>query len=522
MKNKNVVKKITAILATACMMVGMLATTAMAKPATEQTTGSLTIQTDSQQQSSLAGYKFDLYKIASISVDSSTGNMTYAVEAEYRSILTADALADQTAVEKKLTDLSNAVTGKTPIATQQIDESSTDTTVTISNLALGYYLVKVTAPEGAAATSDFLVSVPSTLPDGSDLNYNPTVTLKTSKVHVTKKGAILNGENETTNKSGNVGDVIQYTIEFPVPDTKGFDEFTYTINDTMSKGLSYVDGSLKVSIDKNKNGKFEVINSSNYTLTGPSSDATSGGTTLKVDFNKNLFVDGNKTGNKADYPAGASLKVVYRAKITEDAIITSTVDKSAKLIYSNNPGNVSSTGTIDTPEVEHYTYHIQLTKTFDPTPGDFSKVRFTIDNVKLKAKTNGAKGEYVVDPNGTKNLELSLNDDGKLKIYGLAEGTYYLTETKTADGYNLLSNKVKVVIKATYNATTGKLEGTASGSNTIDTTTHFVDTNVVNKKGFTLPSTGGQGMVALVAAGICLMTLMAALMALYMKKHRNA
>ena len=33
MKNKNVVKKITAILATACMMVGMLATTAMAKPA---------------------------------------------------------------------------------------------------------------------------------------------------------------------------------------------------------------------------------------------------------------------------------------------------------------------------------------------------------------------------------------------------------------------------------------------------------------------------------------------------------
>ena len=113
---------------------------------------------------------------------------------------------------------------------------------------------------------------------------------------------------------------------------------------------------------------------------------------------------------------------------------------------------------------------------------------------------------------------MSLNDQGILKIYGLAEGTYYLTETKTADGYNLLSNKVKVVIKATYNATTGKLEGTASGSNTIDTTTHFV----VNKKGFTLPSTGGQGMVALVAAGICLMTLMAALMALYMKKHRNA
>ena len=75
MKNKNVVKKITAILATACMMVGMLATTAMAKPAENQQ-GSLTIQTSSQQ-SSLAGYQFDLYKIANISVNNSTGNMTY-------------------------------------------------------------------------------------------------------------------------------------------------------------------------------------------------------------------------------------------------------------------------------------------------------------------------------------------------------------------------------------------------------------------------------------------------------------
>ena len=522
MKNKNVVKKITAILATTCMMVGMLATTAMAKPATAGKTGSLTIQADSQQQSSLAGYQFDLYKIAKIDVNSD-GLMTYTAEAAYSSVLSNINLDDQTDVEKKVTEISATTDGQSKAATEKVDDTSTLTEVKFSDLTLGYYLVKVTAPEGAAATSDFLVSVPSTLPDGSNLNYNPTVTLKTSKVHVTKKGAILNGENETTNKSGNVGDVIQYTIEFPVPDTKGFDEFTYTINDTMSKGLSYVDGSLKVYIDKNNNNNFAEINSSNYTLTGPTSDATSGGTTLKVDFNKNLFVDGNKTGNKADYPAGAPLKVVYRATITEDAIVTGTVDNEAELVYSNNPGETSSTGTIDTPDVEHYTYHIQLTKTFDPAPGDFSKVRFTIDNVKLSEKTKGTGGEYVVDPNGTADLELSLNDQGILKIYGLAEGTYYLTETKTAAGYNLLSNKVKVVIKATYNATTGKLDGYDSTvSNAINTTTHFVETSVVNKKGFTLPSTGGQGMVALVAAGICLMTLMAALLALYMKKHRNA
>lgn len=516
MKNKSVVKKITAILATACMMVGMLATTAMAKPA-ENKQGSLTIQTSSQQ-SSLAGYQFDLYKIANISVNDSTGNMTYTWETGYENILTADELADQAAVQAKVAEISNKATGK-PTATKQIAKDSTDITVTINNLNLGYYLVKVTAPEGAAATSDFLVSVPSTETDGSDLDYNPTVTLKTSTVDATKTGKVLVNGKETDNRSGNVGDEIQYTISFHVPDTTGFDKFTYEINDTMSKGLSYVNGSLKVYIDKNNDNNFAEINDSNYTLTGPTLDAVSGGTKLEVKFNTNLFVDGKKTGNKAEYPAGAPLKVVYRATITEDAIVAGKVDNKAELVYSNNPGETSSTGTIYTPEVEHYTYHIQLTKTFDPTPGDFSKVRFTIDNVKLKAKTNGAKGEYVVDPKGTvTNLSLDPNN-GTLKIYGLAEGEYYLTETATADGYNLLSNKVKVVIKANYDSNGTLID---SDSNTVNVKTHFVDTSVVNKKGFTLPSTGGQGMVALVAAGICLMTLMAALMALYMKKHRNA
>lgn len=111
--------------------------------------------------------------------------------------------------------------------------------------------------------------------------------------------------------------------------------------------------------------------------------------------------------------------------------------------------------------------------------------------------------------------------DGTLKIYGLAEGTYYLNEVKTADGYNLLKDKVKVVIKATYGED-GKPNGSAEGSNKIDLATYFVNTDVVNKKGFTLPSTGGQGMVALVAAGICLMAAMAALMVSYMRKRRNA
>ena len=515
MKNKSVVKKITAILATACMMVGMLATTAMAKPATG-TTGSLTIKT-STDQSNLKDYEFDLYKVADITVDAN-GSMTYKATTEYESILEHIDLEDQTEVEKNLTALS-AVNNNNVISHVKGTESQTE--ITINNLTFGYYLVKVKAPEGAAATKDFLVSVPSTETNGSDLNYTPIVTLKTSTVDATKKGNILDEKGaETDHRSGNIGDTIKYTIETHVPDTTGFVEYTYTINDTMSKGLLYKNGSLSVSMGET--GNTTTIAASNYNLTTTTGE--NGTTVITLAFNKTLFVDAATRKNNSTYKAGTPLHVTYEATITKDALDNnSTVTNNAKLIYSNNPGTdgKGTTGEIPTNEVKHYTYHIQLNKSFDVKggKGNYSKVRFTIDNVKLSEKTSGIPGEYVVDPKGTViNLSLDPNN-GTLKIYGLAEGEYYLTETATADGYNLLSNKVKVVIKANYDSNGTLID---SDSNTVNVNTHFVDTSVVNKKGFTLPSTGGQGMVALVAAGICLMTLMAALMALYMKKHRNA
>ena len=516
MKNKSVVKKITAILATACMMVGMLATTAMAKPAAEQTTGSLTIKT-STDQSNLKDYEFDLYKVADITVDAN-GSMTYKATTEYESILRTIDLEDQTEVEKNLTALST-VNNNNVIRHVKGNESQTE--ITISGLALGYYLVKVTAPEGAAATKDFLVSVPSTKTDGSNLDYTPIVTLKTSTVDATKKGNILDKDGKATeHRSGNIGDTIKYTIETHVPDTTGFVEYTYTINDTMSKGLQYKNGSLSVSMGET--GNTTTIAASNYNLTTTTGE--NGTTVITLAFNKTLFVDAATRKNNSTYKAGTPLHVTYEATITKDALDNnSTVTNNAKLIYSNNPGTdgIGTTGEIPTNEVKHYTYHIQLNKSFDVEggKGNYSKVRFTIDNVTLSEKTIGTPGEYVVDPKGTvTNLSLDPNN-GTLKIYGLAEGEYYLTETATADGYNLLSNKVKVVIKANYDSNGTLID---SDSNTVNVKTHFVDTSVVNKKGFTLPSTGGQGMVALVAAGICLMTLMAALMALYMKKHRNA
>ena len=63
-------------------------------------------------------------------------------------------------------------------------------------------------------------------------------------------------------------------------------------------------------------------------------------------------------------------------------------------------------------------------------------------------------------------------------IIGLDADTYYLTETKQPDGYNKLSNPVKIVIAAD-----GKI---TIGDKTVD------QVEVENKSGSLLPSTGGM------------------------------
>lgn len=66
-------------------------------------------------------------------------------------------------------ELVKAAEGKT--ATKTTGKIASEvTSQKIDELSLGYYLVKVSAPNGVSATGDFLVSIPSTKADGTDLN----------------------------------------------------------------------------------------------------------------------------------------------------------------------------------------------------------------------------------------------------------------------------------------------------------------------------------------------------------------
>lgn len=93
---------------------------------------------------------------------------------------------------------------------------------------------------------------------------------------------------------------------------------------------------------------------------------------------------------------------------------------------------------------------------------------------------------------------ITTGETGELVINGLADGTYYLTETKAPKGYNLLREPVKVTIG--HKDANGKLTETSFVGNQTETDTSGV-VKVENNAGAELPSTGGIGTTVFYVLG---------------------
>ena len=109
---------------------------------------------------------------------------------------------------------------------------------------------------------------------------------------------------------------------------------------------------------------------------------------------------------------------------------------------------------------------------------------------------------------------MTSNDEGKDTIKGPVEGTYKLVETKTNEGYNLLKKPVDATLTVSYkeNWTTtdsyadGKLVKRTFNTNgtAFDNSAASPEIKVVNRKGFTLPVTGGFGTLLFSGIGVLL------------------
>lgn len=486
------IKRIIALLLTAVMTMTMSVTAFAADPSC-----SLTVNVKGGQESGLdlKGQTINLYKLFDVTTSQSNGktNYAYTVNGTYKSTLAAtlnvsadaknedfvknvnDLNKTAGAVQKFANDFTaKALTSNLAATATSGKIKDSSQSYTFNNLATGYYLVYLKCGKEIQSS---LVTVEKA---------TNTINLKTEAPSITK----------TADKATvNIGDVVKYTVTGSVPDITGYDKYVYTIHDELSKGLDFVNDESGTPTSEGKVNVTVAFNGATDASAAPTTANLSGANNRTMALDLSAWVKANQT-NK-----GKEFTVTYYAKVNKDAVVTEK--NKATLEYGNNPKDTTTT----TPsEAETPTYPLDIKKFAKTDNKMLAGAKFKLYSNKTdadKANDNAIKvsavvdkaGHYVVDPTSTTTEFESVSSiDGKgynLHVNGLAEGTYYLVETKAPDGFNKLT--APIVVKITKSTDTDANNWTISKDGT-DETDKIID--VENSTGSILPSTGGMGTIA--------------------------
>ena len=418
-----------------------------------------------------------------------------------------------------------------------------------------YSIAKAVAEDGEAAGSSFKAGEqwtrPSTNGDGyylfvSDsltnlakpntgtspifaiVGGNPVVVTEKTSIPTVDKQILddtadtdaANAEEGNWKNSGDawIGQDIDYRLTGHVADNiASYNTYYYEFQDTLSKGLKVVknsDGSpngLHVYIVDN-GGKKEVVPDAEngYTAT-----VTPGETELlNVSF-KNLKTVQTAKGEPIEVGAASKVVVTYKAQLTSDVEYKADgTTNEVKLVYSNNP-MTNDKGTSESDKVTDYVFGLDVTKTdADPKNVNAKLVAgFKVKMIKEGDKEVADGGQWLTADGGlttevNKAGEFKTEDNNKVFIPGLVEGTYEISETTTPSGYNTIA-PFQITVKPTYD-TAGNLTGltVSDTSNMVDSekTNASIDSTKIpvtikNKKGSGLPLTGLNGVTFTWIAG---------------------
>lgn len=391
---------------------------------------------------------------------------------------------------------------------------------------------------------------------------NTTVTVKNYAPDIEKTVKDRTSDDYRKAADYNVGDEIPYKITVTVPQNiTRLKKFEVTDTPTnLEDQVVDAKGNSLISVQYNSDEGLVAVPTDAYTIT----KLGNGGFTVAFD-----------TAKMAAY-AGKQIVISYNAKLTANADMTTDGNSNkAKLEYSNKT-DVSDADK-DNPENNYkrsdetvvYTFQIQIVKKADVQENgkDIYLEGVTFDLYKLVGKDEKLPADAERIDNATANkLKLPAADenkewakvksnittgtDGKVNVNGLANGTYYLVETKTKQGYNLLTAPVKVKLNIAYKTTwtesleykgdvlvkhdvtkkeetfTNSQEGTNGGTQDGVTdkdgkTYGRHDTVIINRKGFNLPTTGGFGTLLFSGIGVLLVVAGVGVLLSLKKKNRT-
>lgn len=472
-------KKFLSILLAAMLLLATAGVAFADEASTETTDYKITIKNAS------TGHKYQAYQI--FAGDYSKGILSNIVWGT--GVDKAKMTEDATDVAEGLESEDDAIA----FAKKLVEDKVLSTTFTASSYSDGVYTLDVTEPgyylimdESGSAIDVYTRYIVQVL---GVVNIEP----KSSVPSVEKK---VQDTNDTTTATDadlawddsadhDIGDIVNYKITGTLPST--LDDYTtykYIFHDTMSPGLTYKSVSAVKVEDASGNELADITAKANISTASSTAASPYNGTELTVAFD-------DLKAAYADLDPAHKIVVYYTCELNTNAIHGATGNPNkVYLEYDNNP-NVTGDGdsTANTPEDINivFTYKVVVNKV-DPDNKPLAGATFTL----VKKLQDGS----------TKDITLTANSDNTtFTANGLDDGTYVLTEVTSPAGYNLLEQPIEFTVTGTHDALADNPALTAlTGSDlagglvfNADLTTGSLSTDIVNKAGATLPSTGGIG-----------------------------
>lgn len=438
-------------------------------------------------------------------------------------------------------------------------DSKTGDNYVIEHLKVGYYLVtdeyKTAASEGAATLSRNILAVVG----------NVEAAVKNDKPTVEKK--ILSPTPVDANKAG-IGDTVAFQITGQVPNYTGYDKYFYVINDTLSSGLTFdgpqnvvvkvgettltdadyvvysgadaAPHTFEVAFKNIKGYNIGTAITVTYTATvntnaAIGSPGNKNETDVTYSNNPNNSSHGNPSDNPKpdqDVPTGTSAKdvtVTYVAELDltkyKDAIGENNLLAGATFTLTGTADVIKGKGSNIFVEDTDGAYWKLSDNTYTTTAphGDIvdsdGNVKVASNEDSYASTTTKYALKHVTEYEASTEevfMQGTSGADGKITFTGLGAGTYTLTEVVTPTGFNTADPiTFKIVIDVPATITTGDEDATYSVTNVSpatasislhdsDATCGIYETNVIDKSGSVLPSTGGIGTTIFYVLGAVL------------------
>lgn len=396
-----------------------------------------------------------------------------------------------------------------------------------NTLKTGYWLfvTKSVKTDSTNQNTDTFTSPIFTIVGGADVTVEPKKDVpKVTKAVKDDATDGTFGDNVFANPNMSADSRMDQFIEYQLAGTVAsnintYGTYKYTFTDELPKSMTpelKSDGTtpvVTVKIGDTKVASGYTAKYENDKLTVDFTDLKSckdeDGAAIEPNGNSNVTVEYEA---KLD-----STKIFENDKIKKefDGLVGKAQENKVTLTYSNNPHGNGEGNTVIHPAYD-YTYGIDVTKVGSDTVNDknptLSGVKFT-----LQEKNGETIENKYIDAKGVKHnegdvVQLTTDDDGKINVVGLDEGTYVLKEVEPAPGYNnSAASGVTFTISRTLNqagrdVTPSATSAIVAGQDVVQADSAKAEVGklsftIVDQKGTGLPLTGLNGVTFTWIAG---------------------